>query len=372
MIGGMFIHADYLDSWDKRYYKIYKEPRLQILSISILAPSAHNLQHWQFKLDDQDDKKFYVFANPDRIAHIDPTQREMMISIGALLEYMSIAAKKLGFGTELQLFPKGPIDEENIKTSISEIPIAQITLNNTPDLEKIELYDNLFIQDTNRYVYIKTPLSQAEMNYFLDLNEFESLDIKFFSEPAQTQNIKELGLKGLEVIDKTPRLAKELKSLTRLNERQKNKKPYGFSLETDGVKNPLVKYFMQGIITTMPFLSSGKMRSNHTQKMYEKLYTHTPTFMSIVCPTEKLNDRVVQVNCGRLYARLILTGHILNIGFHPMSSVIADYPEAHMVKGEFMTKFLSSDEYPLMLTRIGMITKPFPKSMRAYALDHIK
>ena len=372
MIGGMFAHADYLDPWDKRYYKIFKEPRLQILSIGVLAPSAHNLQNWQFKLDEQDDKKFYVFANPERIAYIDPTHREMLISIGAFLEYMTIAAKKLGFGTELQLFPQGPLDEENIKTSFSQTPIAQVTLNNAPDLEGIELYDNLFIQDTNRYVYVKTPLSQAEMDYFFDLDDFESLDIKFFSEPAQTQNIKELGLKGLEIVDKTPRLAKELKSLTRLSELQKNKKSYGLSLETEGVKNPLAKYFMQGILTTMPFLRSGKMRANHTQKMYEKLYTHTPTFMSIVCPTEKMNDRLVQVNCGRLYARLVLSGHILNIGFHPMSSVIADYPEADMVKGEFMTKYLSSNEYPFMLTRVGMITKPFPKSMREYALDHIK
>ena len=40
MIGGMFAHADYLDPWDKRYYKIFKEPRLQILSIGVLTIGA--------------------------------------------------------------------------------------------------------------------------------------------------------------------------------------------------------------------------------------------------------------------------------------------------------------------------------------------
>lgn len=372
MIGGLFVNPNYLDPWDKRYHKIYQDPRLKLLSLGILAPSAHNIQHWQFKLDDQDQNKILFFANPERIAHNDPTHREMMISIGTLLEYVIIGAKKIGLGTELKLFPQGAIDEENFKTSIAEVPVAEIKINNTPNLDRIELSDNLFIQDTNRYKYIMSPLSQSEIDYFNDQNDFESLHLKFYSEPEQRLNIKELGLKGLAIVDGVPRLSNEAKSLTRLNERQKNKKPYGFSLETQGIKNTFVKYFMQGVLTSMPFLSSNKMRAEHTQKNYQQLYSNTPTFMCIVCPVDKMNDRAVQVNCGRLYSRLILSGHSLKIGFHPMSSVIADYPEAHLVKGEFMTKYLSSNEYPLMLTRVGMITKPFPQSMRGYALDYIK
>jgi hypothetical protein len=372
MIGGLFVTPNYLDPWDKKYYKIYQDPRLKLLEIGILAPSAHNMQHWHFKLDDEDQNKITVFADPERFLQNDPTHREMMISIGTLLEYLNIAAKKQGYGFELELFPQGPLDEENFETSLKEKPIAEINLNNEPDLKGVELYDNLFIQDTNRYEYITTPLSESEIEFFRELNDFEDLEIKFFSKPEERKTIKKLALKGLSIIDNTPRLSKEYKDITRKNERQKNKKSYGFSLETQGVKNWFVKYLMQGIMTSLPFLPTDKMRAEQTQKMYQKLYTSTPTFMCIVCPSEKINNREVEVNCGRLYSRLILSGHTLKIGFHPMSSVIADYPEAHLVKGEFMTKFLSSNEYPLMLTRVGMITKPFPKSMREYALDHIR
>ena len=88
---------------------------------------------------------------------------------------MTIAPKNGIWDLNCNYSPKGLLDEENIKTSFSQTPIAQVTLNNTPDLEGIELYDNLFIQDTNRYVYVKTPLSKAEMDYFFDLDDFESL-----------------------------------------------------------------------------------------------------------------------------------------------------------------------------------------------------
>ncbi|HEY8423800.1 MAG TPA: hypothetical protein VIL23_03460 [Clostridia bacterium] len=372
MIGGMFVNTIYLDPWNPRFYKIYQDPRIRILSVGILAPSAHNMQPWQFKLDEDDEMKFYIYANPKRAIENDPTRREMMISVGTLIEYVELAAKKQGYGTELKLFPKGKPDEENFLSSIEEKPVAEIILNNNPDLNGIELYDYIFIQDTNRYPYIMTPLAPSELKYLTDANDFESLTIKFYSDPEERKALKELALKGLSIVDNTKILREEVKRITRKNERQKNKKPYGFSLETEGVKNPFVKYFIQGVMTTMPFLFSDKMRAEYTQKKYEKLYTNTPTFMCIVCPTDKINDREVQVNCGRLYSRLILRGHGLKLGFHPMSSVIADYPEAHLVKGEFMTKFLSSNEYPLMLTRVGMITKPFPQSMRPYALDYVK
>ncbi|HEY8419139.1 MAG TPA: hypothetical protein VIL03_01740 [Clostridia bacterium] len=372
MIGGLFVTPNYLSPWDKKYYNIYQDPRLRILAIGILAPSAHNMQHWHFELPDDDPNKIGIYADPERFLENDPTHREMMISIGTLLEYLNIAAKKQGHGLDLKLFPKGPLDEENFASSLSEKPIAEITINHEPDLKGVELYDNLFIQDTNRYEYVTTPLSQSEINLFRELNDFEDLEIKFYSQPEERATIKELALKGLSIIDNTPRLSKEYKEITRKNERQKNAKSYGFSVETQGVKNWFVKYFLQGVMTVAPFLPTDKMRAKMTQDMYQKLYSSTPTFMCIVCPTDKINDREVQVNCGRLYSRLILTGHTLKIGFHPMSSVIADYPEAHLVKGEFMTKFLSSNEYPLMLTRVGMITKPFPHSMREYALDHVR
>lgn len=372
MLGGLFVTPNYLEPWNKAYYKVYQDPRLKLLEVAVLAPSAHNQQHWQFKLPDDDENKIIVYANPERELEIDPTHREMMISIGTFLEYLNIAAKKQGKGIEMKLFPNGPIDEENFKASLAKTPIAEITINDSPELEGVELYDNMFMQDTNRYEYLTTPLTESELKYLRDLNDFEDLDIKFYSKPEERATLKELGLKGLAIISQTPRLHNEEKSFTRRNERQKNKKSYGFSVETEGIKNWFMKYLIQGVITTMPFLPTDKMDAERVQKKYNKLYSSTPVFMCIVCPTDKINDREVQVNCGRLYSRLVLTGHNLKIGFHPMSSVIADYPEAHLVKGEFMTKLLSSNEYPLMLTRVGMISKPFPKSMREYALDKVK
>jgi len=372
MIGGMFVSPDYLNPWDKQNHKIVRDPRLQLLAIGILAPNAHNMQHWKFKLDDQDDKVFYLYANPERIVSQDPTHREMMISCGTLLEYVNIAAKKQNFGVEIELFPNGQIDEENFEKSIETVPVAKVTLNDDVNLERLELYDKMFIQETNRYVYIKTPISKAEKELYYSLNDFEDLSIKFLTDEEALKNISELTLKGLDITHKVPRLAQQTKKDTRMTEYQKNKKSYGVSLETQGIKNAFVKYALQGTLTVMPFLGSNKNMAKVTQKTYKKLYGSTGTFMVLVCPVAKMNDRITQVNCGRLYSRLVLTGHTIKMGFHPMSALIADYEEAVQIKGEFMTKYLSADEYPFMTTRVGLITKQFPKSMRQNVLDFVK
>lgn len=370
-IGGMFVPDEYLDPWDKRYASRLRDLRLQLLSVGILAPNAHNLQHWKFELD-KDEKVFKLFADPKSIIPQDPTHREMMISCGTLLEYVNIAAKKKKVGLDIELFPDGPIDEENFEKSIEKVPVAKVTINDKVDLQGIDLYDNMFLQETNRYEYIKTPLTQAEIDLYKSLNDFEDLNIKFISEKEALKNISELTLKGLSITYTVPKLGNTLKKITRVNEYQKVKKPFGFSLESQGIKNPFIMYPIQGLLTTMPFLGSNKIMNMITQKIYKKLYDSTATYMVIVCPVAKMNDRVTQVNCGRLYSRLVLTGHKLKMGFHPMSALIADYEEAVPIKGEFMTKYLSADEYPFMMTRVGLITKMFPKSMRKGVLEFIK
>ena len=372
IIGGMFVPSEYLDPWSKKYSKRVTDERLQLLSIGILAPNAHNLQHWKFELDDKDKKVFKLFANPERIGSQDPTHREMLISCGTLLEYVNIAAKKHNVGLDTELFPEGQIDEEKFEESIKTVPIAKVTINDKVNLEMLNLYENVFMHETNRYEYIKTPMTQAEKEVYYSLNDFKDLNIKFLSEEQAKKNISELTLKGLDITYKVPRLANELKKITRTTEYQKNKKPFGFSLETQGIKNPSAKYFLEGNMTVMPFLGSNKNTAKITQKVYKKLYDSTDTFMVMVCPISKMNDRTVQVNCGRLYSRLVLTGHTLKMGFHPMSALIADYEEAVQIKGEFMTKYLSADEYPFMITRVGLVTKLFPKSMRQNVLDFVK
>lgn len=372
IIGGMFVSPDYLDPWDKKNHKIVRDPRIQLLAIGILAPNVHNMQNWKFKLDDQDDKVFYLYANPERTISFDPTHREMMISCGTLLEYVNIAAKKQNFGVEIKLFPNGLIDEENFEKSVETVPVAKVTLNDDVDLKRLELYDKMFIQDTNRYEYLKTSISKAEKDLYYSLNDFDDLNIKFLTDEEALKNISELALKGLDITHKVPRLASETKKITRMTEFQKNKKAYGVSLETQGIKNLFMKYAIQGTLTIMPFLRSNKNMAKVTQKTYKKLYDSTGTYMVLVSPVAKMNDRITQVNCGRLYSRLVLTGHTLKTGFHPMSALIAEYEEAVQVKGEFLTKHLSADEYPFMTTRVGLIIKPFPKSMRQNVLDFVK
>ncbi|MFD7644483.1 Acg family FMN-binding oxidoreductase [Kitasatospora sp. NPDC059795] len=74
------------------------------------APSLHNSQPWQFRATD-DGHGVLVFADPDRAVPVaDPDGRGMLLSVGAALFNLRVAAARQGLPVdELELLP-GPFD----------------------------------------------------------------------------------------------------------------------------------------------------------------------------------------------------------------------------------------------------------------------
>ena len=63
----------------------------RILHYASLAPSGHNSQPWCVRLID--DRKMIIGADPERrLPAVDPNNREVMLSLGAFVENLSLAA----------------------------------------------------------------------------------------------------------------------------------------------------------------------------------------------------------------------------------------------------------------------------------------
>lgn len=75
------------------------------LRYAILAPSSHNSQPWFFTADHGD---LYVFADRSRaLPVVDPNDRELVISCGALIGHLSTALRHFGLLHEITLLPDG-------------------------------------------------------------------------------------------------------------------------------------------------------------------------------------------------------------------------------------------------------------------------
>jgi len=91
----------------------------KILYYASLAPSGHNSQPWFVKVVDMNE--WIIGADPARrLPGVDPDNREVMLSIGAFVENLSLAAAALGFRAQTEVIAHNPFDEEIVKVSLKK------------------------------------------------------------------------------------------------------------------------------------------------------------------------------------------------------------------------------------------------------------
>lgn len=83
------------------------------VQLACRAPSLHNSQPWRWVADDGG---LHLFADPSRIGHhTDSTGREVIISCGAVLDHLRVAAAAAGWHAAIERFPN-PNDRNHLVT----------------------------------------------------------------------------------------------------------------------------------------------------------------------------------------------------------------------------------------------------------------
>lgn len=82
----------------------------ELLEYAVLAPSGHNAQPWLFQFNEQND--LLLIADRTRaLPVVDPYDREMTISCGALLDHLEITAQAHGRGVKIDICPNVADDD---------------------------------------------------------------------------------------------------------------------------------------------------------------------------------------------------------------------------------------------------------------------
>lgn len=367
IISGIFVKSTYLDPWKKDYAQKFNDPRIQLAAHGLLAANGHNMQPWKIRLDKDDPMVFYLYADSARVTNkVDPFSRQMMITQGTFLEYMSIAGDKSGYKTDIKLFPQGGYDEKKLDESMNTVPVAKITLTKAAP-QSAPLYDYMFLPDTNRAPYQTAGLTSEQINELENINTDGNMSIKIFQDKENVNKLGSYAIKGATVEAGVNRVMKETEIIFRSNEYQKNKYRYGFSVEGQGTSG-IMKHLMQGLVTLFPSMNSGKAASNMFIQSTQTSVDNTPAYAMIIT---KDNTRINQVKSGMLYSKLILAAQQQGFVMQPLSQVLEEYPEMNELYSGIHRDYTSGGGTIQMLVRLGKPTKEVPQSMRRDVMDLI-
>ncbi len=367
IISGVFEKPAYLEPWNKDYAQKFDDPRIQLAAHGLLAANGHNMQPWKIRLDKDDPMVFYLYADSGRLTNeVDPFARQMMITQGTFLEYVSIAADKSGYKTDIELFPKGGYDEKNLDESMNTMPIAKITLTKSVS-QSAPLYDYMFLPDTNRAPYQITKFSSEQINELENINTDAFMSIKIFQDKENMDKLGNYAIEAASVEAGVDRVMKESQYIFRANEYQKNRYRYGFSVEGQGTSG-VMKHIMQGLVTLFPSMNSGKAASDILIHSTQTSVDNTPAYAMIIT---KYNTRLSQVKSGMLYSKLMLGAQSQGFAMQPLSQALEEYPEMKKLYNGIHRDYAPDGGTIQMFVRLGKPTKKIPQSMRRDVMDLI-
>jgi nucleotide-binding universal stress UspA family protein len=119
-----------------------------LLRYAILAPSNRNTQPWFWKVNGN---TVALYADRTRaLPHLDPENRELILSCGAALLHLRIAIRHFGFEDEVSVFP-----DQNDPTLLATVQLVE-GVTDSPQEE--QLFTAIPLRHTNRHPFIERAL----------------------------------------------------------------------------------------------------------------------------------------------------------------------------------------------------------------------
>lgn len=288
-----------------------------LLAHAILAPHSHNLQSWRVDLSVPDEITLYI----DRerlLPQTDPFSRQMMMSQGTFLELLDLAARQKGLRAEFTLFPQGAFGPK----ALDDRPTALVRLMPDPSVLPDPLFGQIFRRHTNREFYETRAPDANALKAIADSVAPHPIQAGFVGSDQERslQQHRAIAMAAWRTELVTPRTLLESYQVLRIG-------PGEIVRHRDGIaiNAPLLR-----IINALGLFDRTKASAPDSSavtgqiKDFNARLSTTPAFFSLV--TEG-NDRVIQVNAGRAYARAQLAASAWGLSMHPLQQALQEYPE---------------------------------------------
>ena len=292
--------------------------RRWVLAYAILAPHSHNLQSWVVDLGTPDE--ILLRCDPTRLLpETDPLSRQIMMSHGTFLELLDIAARERGLRAHITLFPEGAFGAQKI----DERPVARIRLVTDPTVVKDALFAEILKRRTNRSAYEPARAVPTETRQAM-ADAVASHAVRFgfvgAEQPAALQRHRAIASEAWRIELITPRTIMESYRVLRVGAAEVAKHRDGLT-----VMDPKLVWMARlGLFDRSQAPAPDSFATTSQIEEFNAKMASTASFLWIVSTG---NDRAMQVNAGRAYARVQLAGTAHGVVMQPLSQALQEYPE---------------------------------------------
>jgi len=315
------------------------EVRNAILYYASLAPSGHNSQPWYVKV--KSPNEWIISADPNRrLPAVDPNNREVMLSIGAFVENLTIAAGTFGLQAEIEVIASDRVDPDILKVSLTpasslDYPLQRISRRMT--VKHGFLSYEIKAEDVKA---LSKPLD-GHLHYF----------------PAGTEHancIREGAIENFRIQSQRDDAQRELVQWLRISNKDAERYRDGLTaegMEIRGFKGWFVRNFVQ---------PEDFMKSSFREQGVDQTATLARQGGGWFVITSQGRTIADLVETGRKFERMALLARERNIAIHPMTQSLEEESGQKQIAANHRASMI-----PQFLLRVGYLQRyPEPVSLR--------
>ena len=288
-------------------------PVEEAVRLACRAPSVHNSQPWLWRLDGD---RVHLFADPSRqLRHTDPDGRDLVLSCGAALHQLQVAARGLGWRPDVRRLPD-PDEPAHLATiTLTPSPAS------APALEEMRLLGK---RQTDRRRYTSWPVPPERLAALAQLGDAWGARVVPVRDEVARRRLRQLTRRADEVQRDDPGYLAEL-------ERQVRPSPDGLAPES------------------LPVSASGENRTFPVGALDDPSRDPIgePEGLLLVCTAA--DDRLSRLRAGETMSAVWLGAVADGLSVVPLSQAL----EVAQTRSAVVDELLDGWGYPQIVLRIG-------------------
>lgn len=294
--------------------KGFGDPRLDALAYAVLAPSAHNMQPWLIRLE-EDGSTTLLCDLRRRLPATDPYDRQITISLGCFLELMGQAAAEQGREALIEPFPRG-----EPRPRLDDRPVAVIRLGEAGTVAPDPLFGGVLRRRTNRHPFEPDRPVNTEALAGVLAASVPGVSASGSVDEVLVERLRRLTEEAWRIEWSTPVVRAESIEVMRIGKDEINARPDGLYLE-----GPTMELLhAAGVLTRQRMDEPGSRAFREGLETYARACRSAMAYAWSVTPT---NSRRDQLEAGRAWVRMQLAAGAAGLAFHPLSQALQEYPE---------------------------------------------
>jgi hypothetical protein len=303
----------------------------QIINYGSLAPSSHNAQMWKVKKVAADQIRVLI-DQQHTLSQVDPENRETLISLGAFIENLALAAPYFGLQARVNIIARNSNDSEIAAVTFEPKTDQSLTRNGL---------DNLKNRHTIRTAYLTQKLREQDVAW---LKTFGTELHYFPLSGKEGQYLQTAIVQATRQQVAADNKQKELAGLFRFKKKEVEQTRDGLTPAGMGLKG-IINWFVSTFFTRDTVMS--KSFRNQTVSTVKKQVEKCSGFVVI---TAVDNSVAALVNSGRLLERFLIPATGRKLAVQPLSAPLEESPWREAVASK-----IGVDQTVQMILRVGYV-----------------